>query len=242
VSGSALLACVLAWAGEARAQTDEIQVYDAEIAAPGQFNLTWHNNFTPSGRRQAAFPGGIIPDHALNGVPEWAYGVTDWLEAGTYLPVYTRTSDGRLLFDGVKLRALLVVPDAHDRAVFYGLNFEFSYNAPHWDVNRFTGEIRPIIGVHLGRFDLIANPILDTDFDGPGKLAFAPATRVAYRIRDKLAFALEHYADFGPQPSQSLLAVFDSGSSSNGIEFGIGRGLTRATDSWVLKLMLMRDL
>jgi hypothetical protein len=242
VSCAALLACVLAWAGAARAQTDEIQVYDAEITAPGQFNLTWHNNFTPSGRRQPAFPGGIIPDHALNGVPEWAYGVTDWLEAGTYLPVYTRSSDGRLRFDGVKLRALLVVPDAHDRTVFYGLNFEFSYNLRHWDVNRFTGEIRPIIGVHLGRFDLIANPIFDTDFDGLAKLAFAPATRVAYRIRDKLAFALEHYADFGPQPSQSLFAVFDYGSSSNGIEVGMGRGLTHASDSWVLKLMLMRDL
>jgi hypothetical protein len=25
------------------AQTDEIQVSDAEIAAPGVFNLTWHN-------------------------------------------------------------------------------------------------------------------------------------------------------------------------------------------------------
>ncbi len=49
-------------------------------------------------------------------------------------------------------------------------------------------------------------------------LAFAPATRVAYRIGDKLAVALEHYADFGPHPPQSLFAVFDyaaaTGSSS----------------------------
>jgi hypothetical protein len=242
VSCRALLACVLAWASGAHAQTDEIQVYDAEIAAPGQFELTWHNNFTPSGRRTAAFPAGIIPNQALNGVPEWAYGVTDWLEAGTYLPVYTRSSDGRLLFDAVKLRALLVVPHAHDRTVFYGLNFELSYNAPRWDTSRFSGEIRPIIGVHLGRFDLIANPILDTDFDDLGKLVFAPAARVAYKAGEQLAFALEHYADFGPHPSQSLFAVFDYGSSSQGIEFGIGRGLTRATDSWVLKLMLMRHL
>jgi hypothetical protein len=89
---------------------------------------------------------------------------------------------------------------------------------------------------------LIANPILDTGFDGLGKLAFAPAARVAYKLGDQLAFALEHYADFGPHPSQSLFAVFDSGTSSNGIEFGIGRGLTRTADAWVLKLMLMRDL
>src|SRR5436190_10097787 len=44
----AVLACLLSWAPVAHAQTDEIQVYDAEITAPGRINLTWHNNFTPS--------------------------------------------------------------------------------------------------------------------------------------------------------------------------------------------------
>lgn len=245
-----LLACLLAWAGVARAQTDEIQVYDAEITAPGHFNLTWHNNYTPSGRTQPDFPGGIVPNHALNGVPEWAYGVTDWFEAGIYLPVYTRTNDGALLFDSTKLRALFVVPDAHDRTLFYGVNFELSYNTPHWETSRFSGEIRPIIGVHWGRFDLIANPILDTDFNGFGKLDFAPAARVAYNVNKKFAVAIEHYADFGPiqhfdsasAQSQTLFAVVDYGSSSNGVEFGIGHGLTRASDSCVLKLMLMHDL
>jgi hypothetical protein len=57
------------------AQTDEIQVYGAEIAAPGVFNLTWHNNFTPSGPTVAAAPGGVVRNHSRNGVPEWAYGV-----------------------------------------------------------------------------------------------------------------------------------------------------------------------
>jgi hypothetical protein len=56
----------------ASAQTDEIQVYNAEIAAPGIFNLAWHNNYAPSGRAVADFPGGIVPNHALNGVTEWA--------------------------------------------------------------------------------------------------------------------------------------------------------------------------
>src|SRR5205809_5575616 len=87
----------------ALAQTDEIQVYDAEIVAPGGFNLTWHNNFTPSGRSRPDFAGGIVPNHALNAVPELAYGVADWFELGTYLPVYTRTETGQLLFDSVKL-------------------------------------------------------------------------------------------------------------------------------------------
>jgi len=246
-----LLACLaLSASGIGRCQTDEIQVYDAEITAPGRFNLTWHNNFTPAGRTSPEFPGGVVPDHALNGVPEWAYGVTDWFEAGLYLPVYTRTADGALLFDSAKLRALFVAPAAHDRGFFYGVNFELSYNTAHWDASRYSGEIRAIVGWHLGPYDLILNPILDTDFNGFAKLDFAPAVRAAWNLNRKFALALEEYADFGPlehvrsgsDQQHTLFAVFDYGGSSSGIEFGIGRGLTRASDSTVLKLMLMHDL
>ena len=246
----ALLLAACGWTGTARAQTDEIQVYDAEITAPGHFNLTWHNNFTPDGRTEPAFPGGIVPDHALNGVPEWGYGVTQWFEAGLYLPIYTITRDGELRFDAAKLRALLVVPHAHDRTFFYGVNFELSYNEPHWDPSRFTGEIRGIVGLHLGRFDLIVNPIVDTDFNGLDNLEFVPAIRAAWNLNGKLAVAVEEYADFGSlqhfkpseQQSHTLFAVLDYGGSNHGVEFGVGRGLTAASDKWVIKLMLMRDL
>jgi len=248
----ALLLCALcAGPHAARGQTDEIQVYDAAITAPGEFNLTWHNNFTPSGRSEPAFPGGIVPEHALNGVPEWAYGVTRWFEAGLYLPIYTRTGDGALLFDAAKLRALFVLPDARDRSFFYGINFELSYNQPHWDTSRYTGEIRGIVGAHLGRLDLIVNPIFDTDFKGgAGNLEFVPAVRAAWNPGGKLAFAIEEYADFGtldhfkPRDEQShtLFAVIDYGSSSKGVELGCGRGITAATDHWVIKLMIMLDL
>ena len=154
------------------AQTDEIQVYDAEIAAPGVFNLTWHNNFTPSGPTVAAQPGGVIPDHSLNGVPEWAYGVAPWFEAGLYLPLYTVTGSGAVLFNGFKLRTLFVEPNAADQVFIYGINFEFSDNTAHWDAHRYTGEIRPIIGWHLGRLDFIVNPIVDNDYEGCRETGF----------------------------------------------------------------------
>jgi len=47
----------LVYVGGARAQTDEIQVYDAQIAAPGVFNLTLHDNYTPDGRTSPDYPG-----------------------------------------------------------------------------------------------------------------------------------------------------------------------------------------
>jgi hypothetical protein len=58
----------------AHAQTDEIQVYDAEINSPGESSLQLHNNYTPIGRTFPDFPGGIVPNHTLNG----AYGIVDW--------------------------------------------------------------------------------------------------------------------------------------------------------------------
>ena len=62
------------WDGAARAAlTDEIQVYDAEINEVGQFSVELHNNFTAIGHHEPDFPGGIVPNHTLNGVPEWAY-------------------------------------------------------------------------------------------------------------------------------------------------------------------------
>ncbi|MDE1986334.1 MAG: hypothetical protein KGL29_07985 [Alphaproteobacteria bacterium] len=245
-----LLAVAALWPAVAQAQTDEIQVYDATIARPGVFNLTLHDNYTPSGRKVPDFAGGLVPDHTLNGVPEWAYGVTDWFEAGLYAPLYSVESNGNVKFNGMKLRALFVSPDAADRTFFYGINFEFSYNSTDWDPKRFTSEIRPIIGWHLGKVDLIFNPILDNSYDGFSRLDFAPSTRVAYHVSNAWAVALEEYDDFGPlrhfysgsQQSHQLFAVVDYSGEPVSVETGIGFGMTPASDNMVLKLILSRDL
>jgi hypothetical protein len=246
---AAALAIVLGFAAGAQAQTDEIQVYDAAINEPGQFNLVWHNNYTPIGRKEPDVPGGIVPHHALNGVPEWAWGAAPWLELGAYLPLYSVTRDGRFEFDGAKLRALFVVPHAKERSFFYGVNFELSRNARHWETTRFSGEIRPIVGARFGPVDLIFNPILDTGFDGVRQLDFAPAARLAYNFSESWAAALEHYADFGlvshlapaQRQSHTLFAVADWSADPDSVEFGIGHGFTSSSDALVLKLMLMHD-
>src|SRR5579871_283522 len=161
------------------AQTDEIQVYDAAIAEPGVINLMLHNNFTPDGLKTPAFPGGLIPDKSYNGVAEWAYGVTDWFEAGLYLPLYSISKDRGATINGGKIRLLFVSPHASNRNFVYGVNFEFSYNSGHWDPRRYTSEIRPIIGWHLHPVDIIINPIVDTNYTGGLKnLEFVPAVRV----------------------------------------------------------------
>src|ERR1700719_3556187 len=232
------------------AQTDEIQVYDAVIAEPGVFNLTWHNNFIADGLNTPAFPGGLIPDKSFNGVTEWAYGVTDWFELGLYLPLYSISKDRGATINGGKIRLLFVRPHADDHKFFYGANFEFSYNAKHWDSSRFTSEIRPIIGLHLHPVDIIVNPILDTDWTGVSNYFFAPSMRLAYNYSPKWTFAAEHYAGYGPVRQfatvsgqyHALWAVVDHTSKVLDVEAGIGFGLTPATDKVTLKLMLSRDI
>ena len=240
----------VAWSGAAHAQTDEIQVYSAEIAAPGIFNLTLHNNYTPDGLLVPDHPGGIVPDHTLNGVPEWAYGVAPWFEAGLYMPLYSLSGDGALTFNGFKVRTLFVEPDAAHQRFIYGLNFEFSYNTEHWDQNRYSQEMRPIIGWHLGQWDVIVNPILDNNYKGILELDFAPESRFAYNFNKTWAIAAEEYDDFGPlrdfrspgQQQHQLFGVFDYTGDPWSVEGGIGFGLTSATDKVVLKLILSRDL
>jgi hypothetical protein len=237
---------LIAWPFAASAQTDEIQVYDAQIAEPGHFELTLHNNYAPDGLKQPNFPGATISNRSWNGTLETAYGVTDWWELGLYMPVYTFTQ-GTAQFDGGKIRTLFVVPDAQHQTFFYGVNFELSFNNKHWEDHSPSLEIRPILGLHLGKWDLISNPIIDSGLNGTGNATFAPSERIAYNITEAYAVAIEHYADYGSIRStvpfnrsyQELFAVADYRlNEANSFEFGAGFGLTNSSDRMLLKLIV----
>lgn len=247
---SLAVVCLLGVPAHARAQSDEIQVYDGGLTDVGKFNLTWHNNFTPKGVSTPAFAGAVVADKSFNGVTEWAYGVTPWFEAGLYLPLYSIDKNIGGTFDGFKLRALFAVPHADNRRFFYGANFEFSVNSKHWDESRVSSEVRPIIGWHLKPWDIIINPIVDTAYDGFGNLDFAPASRIAYNVNDKWAVAVEEYADYGPfrefasavEQGHQIYAVVNHSTKFMDIEAGIGIGVTNATDKVTFKLLLSKDL
>jgi hypothetical protein len=232
------------------AQTDEIQVYDGHLAEPGKFNLTWHQNFTPIGQKTPAFPGGLVPNHAYIGVPEWAYGVNRWFELGLYLPLYSFTTNHGSSLNGFKLRTLFAVPEADERRFFYGVNFEFSWNAKQWDEKRYTNEIRPIVGWRFGNTEIIFNPILDNSWIGVKNFEFVPASRIAHKFSQDWAVALEEYADFGTvhrvnsfhDQSHQFYFVGDHTVKGLDIEAGIGVGVTASSDKLTLKLILSRDL
>lgn len=233
-----LLLAQPAWA------VDEIQVYNAGIAAPGQFTIQQHLNYVALGQKDPPFPGGFPSHGSLNGTPEFAYGVTDWWEVGLYLPFAVQNR--QFLSDSFKLRTLFVSPNAEQRNFFYGLNFEFSNSTPKFSQTRFGMEIRPIIGVRNGDWEFIANPIVDIGFGKYGEADFTPAARLARKLTPDFSIGLEHYADLGEignfkklsDQQHTLFAVTDFKLGVFGVNFGVGYGLTPASDRLVIKTIV----
>lgn len=70
--------------------------------------------------------------------------------------------------------------------------------------------------------------------------------KIAREINDEWALGFEHYADFGrinkiPNSSQQdhvFYLVADFERKDFGVNFGIGRGLTNASDDWVVKAIV----
>ena len=224
---------------------DEIQVYNAEIAEVGQFTVQYHLNYTFDSRRPPDFPGGLVPNHALNGTPEFAYGVTDWFEAGLYIP-WAVDGQGNFLSNNFKLRTLFVTPNADKKDFFYGLNFEYDFPAPAFGQTHFAMELRPIIGWRNPEWEFIVNPIVDMAFGKLGDIDFVPAVRLARKLAEDTFLAVEYYGDVGPpgsllplqQQQHQIFGVVDFKVGEIDVDFGVGYGLTSGSDRLVAKTIL----
>ena len=237
-------ALILLASNEDARATDEIQVYNAGIAEIGQFTIQQHLNYVALGQKSPPFPGGLASNHSLNGTPEFAYGVTDWWEVGLYLPFSVQ--DERFYSDAFKLRTLFVSPHAEQRNVFYGVNFEFSNETPPFSQSRFSMEIRPIIGVRNSDYEFIVNPIVDIHFGKFAEQHFTPAARIARKFGDDLFAGFEYYSDLGQignfdklsDQQHTLFAVTDFKAGVFDVNFGVGYGLTPASDRLVVKTIV----
>ncbi len=246
-SGSLVLAALAALPLHTRSAraVDEIQLYNAEIAEVGQFTIQHHFNYAFSGRKEPDFPGGLVPNHALNATPEYAWGITEWFELGLYIP-WAIDAEGRFLSNVAKLRTLFVTPNADKKNFFYGLNFEYDYTSPPFSQTRFAMEIRPIIGWRNPQWEFIVNPIVDLGFGRFGDIDFVPAARLARTLSKDLAFGLEYYTDLGrpgsflpfEQQAHQLFGVVDFKIGDVDIDFGLGYGLTPGSDRLVAKTIL----
>jgi hypothetical protein len=252
ISSLAAIALALStrWAFSAGCSVnDEIQVYNAEIAKVGQWTLQLHSNYAISGCKEPEFEGGIIPNHALNGTPELAYGITPWWEIGFYAP-YAVGENGTFYSNAGKIRQLFVSPDAAKREFFYGVNFEASYATPPFSQTRWNLEIRPIIGFRKNNYEFIVNPIVDVGFGQNSDAIFAPCWRFARSFGESFSLGIEYYTDLGPLQSlvpwneqqHNIYAVVDFKVGRFDVNAGIGYGLTPGSDRVMAKMIIGTDL
>jgi hypothetical protein len=228
---------------------DEIQVYNAEIAKVGQWTFQLHLNYAFAGRKEPDFPGGLVPNHALNGTGEWAYGITDWWEMGFYTP-FAVDQNLTPYSNAAKIRQLFVTPNADKREFFYGVNFEFSYAMPQFADTKWNMEIRPIIGFRKGDYEFIVNPIVDIGFGQNGAAVFAPAARFARKLSETLSVGVEYYTDLGPlqnflpvnEQQHNIYAVVDFKVGRFDVNAGLGYGLTPGSDRLMAKMIIGTDL
>jgi hypothetical protein len=226
----------------------EIQVYGSETVAPGRTMVELHSNYTIEGTRDTI--NGVVPDqHAFHETLEVTEGITPWFETGFY--VFSSIQPDRdWEWVGDHIRPRIRVPEEWHWPVGLSLSLEVGYQRRAYSEDTWTAEFRPIIDKQLGRWYLALNPTFGLSLHGENSnrgFDFGPSFKVSYDVTKVIAAGIEYYSDLGTflsfnatrdQVHQIVPAIDLNVSPNWEINFGVGFGLTHATDDLLVKLIL----
>ena len=243
-----LLACCSAGL---RAQGNyEVQVYASETVPKRTTMVEIHSNFTASGSRETV--DGVLPtNHAVHETLEITHGFTEWFETG-YYQFTSIQADGSWMWVGTHIRPRIAVPERYKLPVGLSLSTEFGYQRPIFSPDTWTWEIRPIIDKKIGKTYLAFNPTIDKSFHGPSQdlgYEFSPNVKIGYDLLKRVTVGLEYYGALGPitgfdplrDQQQQILPAVDIDFGKNWeFNFGVGIGVTQATDHLLIKAILGR--
>ncbi len=237
----------LAAGANAVAAPEEIQVYMDEMGAPGEFGLDVHANYVISGSSVSDYPGAQPPAHVFRLTPEFSYGLTPNLELGAYI-LTSRDGRGNTAVDGQKLRLKFIAPRTDGQAYFWGANLEVGRVSHRLDENPWNAELKGIFGYRAERWTFAVNPNIDWKVSGPAPspTIFHFDSKIAYKTRHGYDIGAESYNEFGElrhmghlnRQSQTLFGVIDTSIHGWDLNVGVGRGLTPASDRWLLKAII----
>lgn len=227
---------------------DEIQVYDDEINAKGEYSLELHLNTTPRGSQQQSYPGEVVNNNNTRVTPELAYGLGHDLEAGFYLS-YSNNNNS-FNYAGVKAR-LKWLPYQEEKGdpFFAGVNFEVADTPYPYEPSRYNGEVRFIIGKHIDEWLVAFNPIFDQALSQPlvhqGPV-FATATRISRHVAPDWAVGSELYTNISqvtqpivyPNMNNVVYAMVYFDGQPIAFQAGIGKGISHNADQTTLKAIL----
>jgi len=228
----------------------EIQVYGSETMAPGATMIELHSNTALQGTTRSE--AGVRPtNHAAHETIEITYGFTPWFETGFY--VFTSIQpDGGWEWVGDHIRPRIRAPEEWHLPVGLSLSAEIGYQRRQYSTDTWTLELRPIIDKQIGTWYVSFNPVLDRSLHGEGVkegrgFEFSPNAKVSYDVTKTISAGIEYYGALGPisgfdPPRQQQHLIFPVIDLNLGPRWefnaGIGFGLTRSTDTYLLKVIL----
>lgn len=226
----------------------EVQVYGSELTAKGVTMVELHSNITARGTK--GIVDGVLPtNHAVHETLEITHGFNEWFECGFY-QFTSIQPDGSWKWVGTHLRPRVAIPERFKLPVGLSLSTEIGYQRPAFDPDTWSIELRPIIDKKIGKFYASFNPTLEMSLHGPGKSDnpnFSPNVKFSYDVLKKVAFGLEYYGAYGRFGSfdaardteQLFVPAVDIDFGKNWeFNFGVGVGVTQATDHLLVKGIL----
>src|SRR5258706_191888 len=211
--------------------------------------LELHLNSTPSGRRTPDYPGDVPPNHGIRITPEFSWGLGNDFDWGLYLPTAT-DSERKYHLGGAKLRVkwLPVRSGEGQSGWYFGINNELSRVTKTFSESRWNDEVR-VIGGYRGPDWLIGvNPVfgwgLSPGFRGSPEVSLA--WKAMHDVGHELALGVEYYNDIGTlanrlprdQQGRTLYAGMEVERKTWSLNFGVGHGVTPATDNWTVKAIV----
>src|SRR5271166_4188967 len=233
----------------AKAQDNyEIQLYGSETVPKGNTMVELHSNFTIEGTKTST--DGLYPtNHQWHESLEVTHGFTDWFEVGFY--VFTSLQNGYGWdYVGSHIRPRVRAPKRWHWPVGVSISQEIGYQRSQFSADTWTYELRPIIDKQVGRWYFAFNPAFDKSLHGPTAsqgFIFSPDAKVSFDFTKKITGGIEYYGTLGPTQSlypvaeqqQQIFPVIDLNVSPKWeINFGLGFGLTKATDHLITKMIL----
>jgi len=228
----------------------EIQVYPSETVPAGRTMLELHSNSAILGSTQT--DDGTRPtQHAVHETLEITHGWTSWFETGFYLFTSIQPDDG-WEWVGNHVRPRVRVPEDWHWAVGLSLSVEIGYQRREYSTDTWTMEIRPIIDKQIGPWYLAVNPVFDQTLKGEGTktgIEFSPSAKIGFDLTKVVSPGIEYYGNLGPvgdindarhQQHQVFTVVDLNVDPGWELNFGVGVGLTHATDRLTLKMILGR--